>query len=39
VCNFDDYGREKIHMINILYIDDFPEDCALDMKLKAWYLK
>jgi len=26
-------------MINKLYIDDLPEDCALGMELQAWYLK
>ena len=33
VCDFEDYGREKILTINKLYIDDLPEDYALDMEL------
>jgi len=26
-------------MINKFYIDDLPEDYALDIELQAWYLK
>ena len=39
VCDFDDLGREKIPAITKLYIDDLPEEYALDMELQAWYLK
>ena len=37
VCDFDEYEREKLLTINKLYIDNLPEDYALDMELQAWH--
>ena len=39
LCEFDTFGREKIPTLITLYIDDLPEDYAIDMELQAWYLK
>ena len=39
LCEFDTFGRENIPTLITLYIDDLPEDYAIDMVLQAWYLK
>ena len=39
LCDFDDFGREKILTLTTVYIDDLPEEYALDMELQAWYMK
>ena len=39
LCDFDDFGREKILTLTTVYIDDLPEEYTLDMELQAWYMK
>ena len=39
LCNFDNFGKENTSTLTTFYIDDLPEEYALDMQLQAWYLQ